>query len=89
MGMMQTDRGTGREGGVALMVTNQAVREVGATRCKVEDGVLEIKMSPAWGCCHWFCAVFLQTECASSAGRGGGRGQDWSEHEKSGTHSER
>jgi len=39
-------------------------------------------MSLAWGCRHWFCAAFLQTECASSAGRGGGRGQDWSEHEK-------
>jgi len=61
--------------GVALMVTNQAVRrEVGATQCKVKDGVLKIKISLAWGCCHWFCAMFLQTECAGSAGRGGGRG---------------
>jgi len=39
-------------------------------------------MSPAWGRYHWFCAMFLQTECAGSAGRGGGRGQDWLEHEK-------
>jgi len=31
--------------------------------------VLEIKMLPAWGCRHWVCATFLQTECASSAGR--------------------
>jgi len=68
---------------VALTVANRAVRrEVGATQCEVKDGVLKIEMSLAWGCRHQFCATFLQTECAGSAGRGGGKGQDWSEHEK-------
>ena len=74
--------------GVAPMVANRAVRrEVGTTRHKVEDEVLEIEMSPAWSRCHQFCAAFLWTECASSAGRGGGRGQDWSRHRKKMGHS--